>query len=133
MFIFILVLVYMVVVRVFTLSMMSHHDPDDRVDDPDGGDGGKGDDISGRHHHGVTTKAGTATRFLEIVRLGVPRLGTGRKQTQGFDEKVIWPPMALRIGLLRSSAVQNDGLYAPVILQCRTPQETNPGGHITFS
>ena len=34
--------------------------------------------------------------------------------------------MALRIGPLRSSALQNDGLDAPVILQCRTPQETNP-------
>ena len=45
------------------------------------------------------------------------------------SQKVIWPPMALRIGLLRSSALQNDGLDVPVILQCRTPQETNPKGH----
>ncbi len=37
--------------------------------------------------------------------------------------------MALRIGLLRSSALQNDGHIKPVILQCRTPQETNPKGH----
>ena len=37
--------------------------------------------------------------------------------------------MALRIGLLGSSALQNDGLDAPDILQCRTPQETNPKGH----
>ena len=37
--------------------------------------------------------------------------------------------MALRIGLLRSSALQNDGLDVPVSLQCRTPQETNPKGH----
>ena len=37
--------------------------------------------------------------------------------------------MALRIGLLRSSALQNDGFDAPVILQCRTPQGTNPKGH----
>jgi hypothetical protein len=37
--------------------------------------------------------------------------------------------MALRIGLLRSSALQNDGLDVPLILQCRTPQETNPKGH----
>ena len=66
---------------------------------------------------------------LEIVRLGIPRLGTWRKQTQGFYEKVIWPPMALRIGLLRSSALQNDGLDVPVILQFRTPRETNPKGH----
>ena len=36
--------------------------------------------------------------------------------------------MALRIGLLRSSAQQNDGRIKPVILQCRTPQETNPKG-----
>ncbi len=36
------------------------------------------------------------------------------------------PTMALRIGLLRSSALQNDGHDVPVILQCRTPQETNP-------
>ena len=43
--------------------------------------------------------------------------------------KSIWPPMALRIGLLRSSALQNDGRITPVILQCRTPQETNPKGH----
>jgi hypothetical protein len=37
--------------------------------------------------------------------------------------------MALRIGLLKSSALQNDGLDGPVILQFRTPQETNPKGH----
>jgi hypothetical protein len=37
--------------------------------------------------------------------------------------------MALRIGLLRSSALQDDGLDVPVILQCRTPQEANPKGH----
>ena len=36
--------------------------------------------------------------------------------------------MALKIGLLRSSALQNDKLDAPVMLQCRTPQETNPKG-----
>ena len=53
---------------------------------------------------------------LEIVRLGIPRLVTWRKQKQGCYEKVIWPPMALRIGLLRSSALQNDGLDAPVTL-----------------
>ena len=45
--------------------------------------------------------------------------------------------MALRIGLLKSSALQNNGLDAPVILQCRTPQEINPkgaiGGQIIFS
>ena len=66
---------------------------------------------------------------LEIIRLGIPRLGTWRKQKQGFYEKVIWPPMALRIGLPGSSALQNDGHIMPVILQCRTPQETNPKGH----
>jgi hypothetical protein len=37
--------------------------------------------------------------------------------------------MALRIGLLGSSALPNDGLEAPITLQCRTPQETNPDGH----
>ena len=37
--------------------------------------------------------------------------------------------MALRIGLLRSSALQNAGLDAPVILQRRTLQGTNPKGH----
>ena len=37
--------------------------------------------------------------------------------------------MALRIGLLRCSALQNDGLDLPVILQCRTHRETNPKGH----
>ncbi len=36
--------------------------------------------------------------------------------------------MALRIGLLTTSALQNDGLDVPVILQCRTPQETDPKG-----
>ena len=72
-------------------------------------------------HNGVVT--------LEIVGLGIPRLCTWRKQKQGFHEKVIWPPMALRIGLLRSSTLQNDVLDAPVILQCRTPQQTTPKGH----
>ena len=67
--------------------------------------------------------------FLEIVRLGIPRLGTWRKQKQGFYQKVIWPPMALRVGLPGSSALQNDGHIKPVILQCRTPRETNPNGH----
>ena len=37
--------------------------------------------------------------------------------------------MAFRIGLLKSSALQNDGLDGPVMLQCPTPQETNPKGH----
>jgi hypothetical protein len=37
--------------------------------------------------------------------------------------------MALRIGLLMSSALQHDGLDAPVILQCRPPQGSNPQGH----
>jgi hypothetical protein len=37
--------------------------------------------------------------------------------------------MALRIGLPGSPALQNDGLDMPVILQCRTPQETNPKGN----
>ena len=66
---------------------------------------------------------------LEIVRLGVPRLCTWRKQKQGFEEKTIWPPMALRLGLLRSSALQNDGRIEPVMLQRRSPQETKPKGH----
>ena len=39
----------------------------------------------------------------------------------------MWPPMALRIALLRSAALQNDGHITPVRLQCRAPQE------ITFS
>jgi hypothetical protein len=34
--------------------------------------------------------------------------------------------MALRIGLPVSSALRHDGHMEPVILQCRTPQETNP-------
>ena len=59
----------------------------------------------------------------------IPRLGTWRKQKHGFYEKVVWPPMALRIGLLRSSALHNDGLDAPVSVQSRTSQETNPKGH----
>ena len=37
--------------------------------------------------------------------------------------------MAFRIGLLRSSALPNDGRTKPVILQCRAPQETDPKGH----
>ena len=36
--------------------------------------------------------------------------------------------MALRIGPLRSSEVQSDGLDVPVILYCRDRQETNPKG-----
>jgi hypothetical protein len=50
-------------------------------------------------------------------------------QTQGFYHKEIVHPIALRMRLLRRSALQNDGLDVPVILQCRTPQETNPKGH----
>ena len=37
--------------------------------------------------------------------------------------------MALRIGLPGSSAMQNDGHIKPVMLQCRTPRDTNPKGH----
>ncbi len=44
-------------------------------------------------------------------------------------KKQCGPQMALRIGLLRASALQNDGRVKPVILQRRTPQETNPKGH----
>ena len=53
---------------------------------------------------------------------------TREEQIHGFYQKIIWPPMALRIGLPGSSALQNDGHIVPVILQCRTPQETNPKG-----
>ena len=65
------------------------------------------------------------------VRLGIPRLGTGRKQKTKilWKSELVWPPMALRIALLRSSALQNDGLEAPVILQRWTPQESNIKGH----
>jgi hypothetical protein len=55
---------------------------------------------------------------------------TREETTQRFSHKVMWPPMALRIGLLRRSALQNDGLDVPVILQCRTHRETNPKGHL---
>ena len=68
-------------------------------------------------------------RLQEIVRLGIQRLGTWRKQKPIFFEKTTWPTTALRMRLLRSSALQNDGLDAPVILECRTSQETNPKGH----
>jgi hypothetical protein len=37
--------------------------------------------------------------------------------------------MALRIGLLGISAVHNDKGDVPIILHCRTPQETNPKSH----
>ena len=76
---------------------------------------------SDRNHRGST----------EIWCLRDPRhtRTTREEKKQGFSQKVIWPPMALRIGLLGSSALHNDGLDVPVILQCRTPQETNPKGH----
>ena len=53
----------------------------------------------------------------------------------GFSQKVIWPPMALKIGLPGSSALQNDGHLKPVILQCRTPRKPilrAIGGQIYF-
>ena len=37
--------------------------------------------------------------------------------------------MALRSGLLRGAALQNDGHIKPAILQCQTLQETNLKGH----
>ena len=37
--------------------------------------------------------------------------------------------MALSISPPVSSALQNDGLDVPVILQCRIPRSTNPKGH----
>ena len=61
--------------------------------------------------------------------MGITRLGKWRKQEQGLYQKAIGPPLAIRIGLLWSSALQTDGRIKPMILQCRTPQETNPKGH----
>ena len=69
-----------------------------------------------------------AWQSFPLMFLCVPKCPLFRS-SQGFYEKVIWRPMAVRIGLLRTSALQNDGRIKPVILQCRTPQETNPKGH----
>jgi hypothetical protein len=60
----------------------------------------------------ATTIASTADS-PEIVKLDIPRLGTWRKQEQELYEQILWPPLSLRIGLLKSSALQNDGLDAP--------------------
>jgi hypothetical protein len=43
--------------------------------------------------------------------------------------KLIWHPMAFRIGLPGSSRLQNYGHIKPVILQCRTLRETNDKIH----
>jgi hypothetical protein len=68
---------------------------------------------------------------MAMVILGIPepRLGTWRSQKQGCYEQVVCPPLALRIGILKGSALPNDGLDAPVSSQCRTPQDTNHKGH----
>ncbi len=50
-------------------------------------------------------------------------------KTNMLCKKVGLPPIALRIGHLGSSALQNDGFGVHGFLQCRTPQETNPKGH----
>ncbi len=44
---------------------------------------------------------------------------------------MIWPPMALKIGLLKSSALQNDGHIKPELL--RRPILRAIRGQITFS
>ena len=54
---------------------------------------------------------------------------TREGKKQGISQKVIWPSMALRIGLPGSAELQHDGLHVLVFLQCRTPRETNPKGH----
>ena len=61
--------------------------------------------------------------------IGYTKTGYMEEAKQGSYENGIWRPMALRIGLLESSALQNDGFGVPVILQCPTLQETNPKGH----
>ena len=65
---------------------------------------------------------------LEIVRLVYQDWVHGGSKNKDLMTKISLPQMALRIGPLKSSALQNDGLVAPVILQCRTPQENNPKG-----
>ncbi len=51
---------------------------------------------------------------------------TTREETkQGFYCEKIAPPVALRIGLLRSSAPQNNGHDVNVTLQLRIPRDTN--------
>ena len=67
----------------------------------------------------------TALRLLD--KLWRPPKGQHHHWEAGFSKSNV-APMALRIGLLRSLALQNDGHIKPVILQCPTPQETNPKG-----
>jgi hypothetical protein len=55
-------------------------------------------------------------------------LASGEHQVECV-QKGIWPPIALRICLPGSSALQNDRPDLPVTLQCRTPRETNPKDH----
>ncbi len=56
------------------------------------------------------------SKVLGVVRCVKERLDTCCNAEQGFYEKTYWPPMALRTGLLRSSALQDDGLDAPCLL-----------------
>ena len=77
-----------------------------------------------------------ARRHKGVRNLGIPRLGTWRKQKQGLYEKVMWPPMALRIGLLRSSALKMTGVSSPSLCSAellRRPILRAIWGHITFS
>ena len=64
-------------------------------------------------------------------KTGYAKTGYVAGAKPGFYEKVIWPPMALRIGLPRNSALQNDGFDAPVILQ-RRPLLRAIGGQNIF-
>jgi hypothetical protein len=86
--------------------------------------------------HPRTSKTSICTQCLAIVRLGIPRLGTWRKQNQCFYEKVFWPLMALRIGIQGSSALQKmTGTASPSC--CNAELLWRPilraiGGQITF-
>ena len=50
-------------------------------------------------------------------KTGYTRTGYVEEANKRFYGRVVWHPRALRIGLLRRSALQNGGLDAPVILQ----------------
>ena len=82
----------------------------------------------------VSASHNSASQALATARACVCVCVRARQQVnitieRRISQKLIWPQMALRIGRLRSSALQHDGLDAPAILQRRTPQETNPKGH----
>jgi hypothetical protein len=65
----------------------------------------------------------------QIVPEGHAKTTREENKRSIFSISNLLPQLAISIGLLESSALQKGGHIKPIILQRRTPRETNPTGH----